>query len=263
MLERRQQYSEALRHYQRALRRDPEAVTVVRGILRLAYRLNRRGEAARYALKVIELEDADPQLLPGEEGMVDAIQQRIGKGRLHCMMKEYGKGADCFAQVTHALDHPDEYGLDKRSVKLLLGDAESTYSVFGDCFLEAGRFEEAMAAFRQAHELAPNKGLLEFNVARGHARNHKPADALASLQRCFREPLTDRRTAPYELLAEVLDDLGTKSELIGRMEQLLADDPENVPLRCSLAEQYRGARQFEKIDPLLRELVKQTPSLPH
>src|SRR5262249_31586961 len=61
--EQKQDYRQALRDYQRALRLDPEAVPALREIVPLAFNLDRQAEAVRYALIMAEREPSDPVLL--------------------------------------------------------------------------------------------------------------------------------------------------------------------------------------------------------
>ncbi len=288
MLQRQQKYAEALRLYQRALRCDPQSVAVARAIIPLAFRLKRHAEAVRYALKAAEIEDADPLLLrrlgvyltehgdfaravglyekavaarTSENETAAEILLRMEMGRLYHLVEQYGKAADNFARVRDALDHPNKSGLDDRLKKVLLGEPGLTYNLFGECFLRAGRADEAVASFEQAHRADPNKGRLEFNLARVHAQRGKPDLALAALEACFKEKLDSEGTAPYKLLAEVLEKLGKQQELIDRLEKLRADDPENVPLGYFLAGQYRQAEQLDKAEPLYLVLMKETPTL--
>ena len=284
----RQDYAAALRFYQRSLRRDPEAEPVARAIISLAAKLKRYAQAARYALRAPESKEADPWLLQrlgaymdkqgdwpralalyeramavragGKETGFDVLLHRE-MGRLYFLVGSNVKAADCFARAMHALEHPKKYGIDKKQKEMLLGAPGEAYNLFGECFLAAGRPKKAMAAFEKAHTVAPNKGLLEFNLARVHAHRGKPAMALAGLQACFAEKLTGAGIAPYQLLAKVLEDLDNQDELIGRLEKLHRDDPDNVPLGYFLAGQYRQAKQFEKAEPLYLALVKKTPTL--
>jgi len=281
-----EQYAQALRLYQRALRCDPEALSLVQAIIPLAIRLKREAEAVRYVLKAAELEEPDPWRLQrlgaylvqagnlkgalrlcekaiaarnGAKQTADDVRLRMVTGRLYLAAGEHGKAADCFAQVAHALDHPEEYGLDDQTQKQLLAEPGLTYGLFGESYLLADRLDEAQAAFEKAHQLAPDQGLWQFNQARILARRDKPQQALAALEACFKQHLASEGTAPFELLAEVLDDLGKKGQLIERLEKLRAEDAENLPLGYFLAEQYYQAEEFQKAEPLYRELLKKTP----
>ena len=278
----------ALRLYQRALRYDPEAVAIARAIVPLASRLGRHGEAVRYALKAVQLEDTDPKVLSGlgfylaqrgdwpealamyekalaarkesEETATDVIL-RMEMGRLYYLSDEYKKAADCFAQVLKAFEQPDEFKFDADVKAALLGKQHATYNLIGESFLLADRPEEAVAAFEKSHEIAPNEGLLKYNLARVDVLVGKPNEALAKVQVYFDEHLTSQGMAPYRLLAEVLQQLEEEGELIGRLEKLHADDPSNVPLGYFLAEQYREAKQFDKAEPLYLELAEKRPTV--
>jgi tetratricopeptide (TPR) repeat protein len=288
MHERRGEDREALRRYERAYLYDPQAVAIARAVVPVAVRLNRQAEAARYALKAAESDDTDPAILrrlamhlaqehqwkgagqlfrralgppaDGKESAADVILHK-NMGRLFYLADEYKQAADCLARVLNAIDHPKEFNLDDEALKVLLEEAGPTYLWMGDCFVLADRPKEAMEAFERADKLAPNKALMAFCRARVDAKSGKPDKALAALETCLQERLSGEGTAPYELLAEVLEKLGKKQELVPRLERAYADDGQNVALGYFLAEKYRALKQFDKAEPLLRELVEKTPTL--
>lgn len=285
--ERQQEHAQALRLYQRALRCDPEALTVARSVISLAFRLDRDEQAVRYVLKSVDLEEPDPERLQrlgtyllrvgkieeavglyeralaaggGPEQTPDEVRLRMLLGRLYHAIGEYVKAAECFTRARYALEHPQEFKLDERMRKQLLGEPGPAYAMFGECFLLADRIDEAQAAFEKAQQLAPNQGLFEFNRARVHARHGEPQNALAALDACFKQRLASEGTAPFELLADVLEDIGKKDELVPRLEKLRAEDPKNAPLEFYLAERYREAEQLDKAEPLYRDLIKEAPT---
>lgn len=287
LLEEQDRFAEALQLYQRALRYDPTAVTVARAIVPLAVRLDRHAEAVRYALKVVQMADTDPMVLRRlgvyltERGEWDqavamyekavAIRKKAKKtgadlllememARLYHLADKYDKAAASFSLVLEALADPKKYAIDDELKKILLGEPGPTYNLIGECFLLANRPSEAVKAFEKAQELAPNKGLLNYNLARVDAKTGKPDQALMHLQVAFDERLSSEGLAPYRLLAEVLGSLNKKDELVGRLEKLHASDPANVPVGYFLAEQYEAAGQLDKAEPLFRELVKTTPT---
>ena len=287
MLQRQQKNAEALRLYQRALRCDPNAATVARAIVPLAFRLQRHAVAVRYALKAAELDRPDPLLLrrlggylTGQGDWTRAVQLyekalaaragtdetaadillRMEMGRLYHLVESYDKAAECFCRVLHALNHPDEFALDDELKKVLLGEPGPAYNLFGECFLKSGRIDEATAAFRKSHEIAPNNGLLELNLARIDVKCDKPAEALKHLQACFKEKITDEGIAPYKLLADVLEKLGRSEELLGRLEKLHDGNPGDIPLGYFLAEQYLKAEKLDKAERLYIALVEKAPT---
>jgi tetratricopeptide (TPR) repeat protein len=289
----RDEYAEALRCYQRALRCDPQSAAAAQAAILTATRLERYGEAARYALGATKLQQLDPLVLGrlvvylAEEGNPEQalalyekalatrgqskpsaadvlLQMEIGQ--LYLMAEKPKPAAECFVGVIHALNHPGESGLDDDLKKVLLGEPGPTYQMMGECFLAAGRPEEAQAAFQKAEQVAPNKALRQFNLARLDAKTGKPAEALKALETGLAGQLAEKarvvyNTPPYETLAEVLGKLGKKDEFIGRLEKLRVANPEDLPLGYFLAEQYTAANKLEKTEPLYLELLKTAPSL--
>ena len=223
MHERREEYADALKCYQRALRCDPKSATIARAIIPVAVRLKRYSEAVRYVLKAVELEDADPLLLrrlgtylteegdwaraltlyekalaargKGKETAADVLL-RMEMGRLYYLTEKYKPAAECFARVLYAINHPDEFALDQQLTKVLLSEPGTTYQLMGECFLSADRPQEALAVFEKADQAAPNKALRQFNLARVYAKTGKPAEALAALEACFAEHLADEGMVP-------------------------------------------------------------------
>ncbi len=288
MHERREEYGDALRCYQRALRHDPQSATIGWAIVPVAMRLKRFSLAARYALTSVELEDADPLLLrrlavylseendwagaialyekalavrgKGKPTAAD-ILLRMELGRIYQLIEKYQPAADNFAQVLHAIDHPDEFAIDEQFSKALLGDAGVTYQLLGDCFVAADRPQEARVVFEKANRLKPNKALWQFHLARIDAKSGKPAEALTALEAAFAEHLHDEGMTPYETLADVLGGLGKKNELIDRLEKLRAAEPNNAPLGYYLAAQYRATGKLDKAETLYVALLKEQPAL--
>ena len=287
-LEWNRQYARALRHYQRALRYDPESQAVAESAVRLAVQLDRLDEAVRLAQRVRHAGSLSPVLRmklgvhltkKGDFGQAAAMYEnalavredapptagdvalRFELGRLYYLLDEHPKSADCFARVREALEHPEQLGVDEATQRGLLGEPAVTYGLMGNSFLRADRFDEAVAAFEQSHRAQPNKGLLGYNLARVEAQAGKPAEALGKLQAYLDEHLASEGVAPYRLLAQLLEDLDKQHGLVERLEKLHAEDAENVPLGYFLAETYHKAEQFDKAESLYRELVQKTPTV--
>ncbi len=284
----KEEEAKALRLYQRALRRDPEADTVAEFVVSLATQLERPAEAARYARRAGELEAIDALHMRGLgvhlfergdwQGAVELYEKalalgrgdkpsaadilmRMEMGRLRHLLDDYENAAEDFALVVDALENPKKYFLDKSFVDDLQGEAGQTYSLMGECFLLADRVDDAAAAFEKAHRANSHKARQGFDLARINARRDRPAEALDKLQVYFDERGNVAGVSPYLLLETLLKDLGKKDELVQRLEKLHAADPENVPLAYFLAERYSQAKQFDKAEPLLVKLSKDSPTI--
>ena len=287
-LELQERFAEALRLYQRALRYDPQSAQIDQAIIPLAIHLNREGVAVRYALKSVELdEDLDPILLrrlgvrleevgdwpqalklfqralalhaPLEPNSSEDVLLRMDTGRLLMLTGKYKEAADCFALVVDALDHPDKYSLSEEIQKALLEEPGATYTFFGDCFLQAGRVEEARATYEKAQKREPNEELWKFHLAQALAKSGKPAEALDALEEAMAKHLSSEGMKPYELLDELLNALGKKDELLppGKTPRRRS---QNVPLGYFLADKYLAADMIEKAELLYVSLLEKNPT---
>jgi tetratricopeptide (TPR) repeat protein len=283
--EQREEYADALRCYERALRCDPESSVIVQAILPVALRLKRHDEAARYALLAGKLGDADPLQLRQlgvcltEQGdyvraatLYEKSLTASNKPTLDIVLwKELGdlcvatgrhkRAAECFAKLLDAVDHPEKFGLDEQLKTILFPNGGQSYQAIGECFLAADRPEDAKAAFEKAEKLAPNKAMRQFNLARVYLKTKKPTEAIAAIESAFAEHIADEGMAPYETLAQVLQQLGKSGELIARLEKLRAADPKSAPLGFFLASQYRTAGKLDKAESLYVELLKTNPTI--
>ncbi|HEY1784415.1 MAG TPA: tetratricopeptide repeat protein [Pirellulales bacterium] len=289
--EQRQEFEKALQLYERAVQAEPGAPAILRHIVVLAFNLDRRAEAARYA-QLLESHDPDDAILLRRLGLELAdeedpkgaliLYQRVAAvengeklnansalwwmemGRLYYSTQQYVQAAEQFAKVEHALANPTELGLNDALRKVIVGKGDLTYQSFGECYLEAGRLAEAQAAFEKSNEYKADAHLLAYNLARVESRQHRSADALAHLDAALSGDLSSQGTEPYELLAQVLTDLGRSDQLIGRAEKLHTAKPDNVPLTTFLAETYRKAGKTELAEPLYRQLcdtIRRQPTL--
>ncbi len=283
-----EQYETALRLYQRALRRDPQSAHVARSIVPLAVRLKRPAVAVRYALRAVELEEADPVLLrrlgeylteqgeweqavrlyeravearPGERETAADIIVHMRLGRLCYVTERYEQAAEHFARVLHALEHPKDFALDDDTVKVLLGDPGPTYTLLADCFLQAGRLDEAQAAYRKADEADPNPGRFEVQRARVALEGDRSEEALRALEAAFEHELDSDSTVPYRVLVDVLGRLDRADEVLPRLEALREKQDDAPALRYVLAEQYLNREKFDEAAVLYEVLLEQAPTL--
>ena len=128
------------------------------------------------------------------------------------------------------------------------------YAKFGAVFLKDRRFGLAVKAFRRGLVYKPDHATLPRLLAEALADDGDPKAALAVL-----EPYLGRQPAgsePYEQLAEILDAMGRKVDVLPKLQAAAKADPKNLRLQFFLAERYRAERQDAKADALLVELLK-------
>ena len=284
-----QRYAKALALYQHAARLDPESAEIVQAIVPLAFRLGQPAVAVRYALKTVELQQhPDPLLLRrlaaylSEQGdwtqalklyeqaaaaggatsrTASDILLRLEMGRLYHLTDQFDRAADCFATVVEALDQPRRFALDEQAARLILGQAEETYALFGEVFLAADRLEQARDAFERAHRATPDQARLDVQLARIHLRRDESEKAIALLEDALKDEPENMGTVPYRVLAEALEQLGRRDELLGQLENLHARHPRRAPLRYYLAEQYLAADRLDRAGAIYEGLIEQAPLL--
>lgn len=274
---------EALRLYQRAARLDPDSYAILEQIVPLAFKLRRPEEAIRYALRSVKLRPSNPRLLRGlgdyltERGDIAGALQLYEKllaaetpeerktsehvllkmviGRLYHLNGQHAEAAAAFAEVLHALEHAQEYGIQSDLRGTLLGDAAQTYTMFGESFLAAGKVKEAEAAFRTAYEVSRDRASLAYRLATVHAARDELDKALEHLQAYFDARGQSEGAAPYKLLGELLERQGRGKQWLARLRQLRQQDAKNPPLMLYLAERLREDKQLAEAAGLYQELI--------
>jgi tetratricopeptide (TPR) repeat protein len=288
LFEQRGRSAEALRYFQRALRYDPESLVILREIVPLAFRLERMGEAIRYALKIVEKDPTDP-LLPrlGEfliergdiEQAVELFEKSLEAGQfdkkssqyvalmarmgdLYYATESYEKAADAFAVIWDAIDNPDNYDLVPAVRRVLTSQPAATYQRFGETFLFAKRFDEARRAFDRSQELEANAPLLAFRRAQILAGEDKPEQAIDQLNAYFAQPdeLTIEKGSPVELLAELYEKTGKSDQLLAKLESIHKAYPKQAEVGYALADAYRKAEQWDKAEAIYKPLLEIKPT---
>jgi len=281
MLEHQGDAAGALRLYQRALRQDPRALPVLRQIIPLAQQLGRSGELVNYAQKLAELNADDPALLEAvaefltQRGEFEAAIQLFSKARelqpkrkssgyvkltdrlarLYFASEQFDLAADSFFEVTEALKSPEENGLSKSDVATLQREGQ-IYELAAEAHLKVEKPARALAAFRKLNDLAPDGKRLAIHVARVRLAQHRGDAALAQLERYFEGGTRSEGAAAYELLAQVLAELGREDELLTRLDALHAETPNDAPLGFYLADRYREENKLAAAEAAYKRLAR-------
>lgn len=183
---------EALRHYQKALRYDPEAIAVLRQIIDVAWSLERHQEAIRYALKAADIAPQNPELLErlaayleqendlkqavslyekavelkkGDEKTPTYVRLKMLIGRLYAKQEDFKAAAEALGFVDKALQAADDYGLKGKAKKQLEGDKGQTYLLIAETMLRADRIDEAEGAYERSFKVSADDALRAYNRA--------------------------------------------------------------------------------------------------
>lgn len=284
----------ALRKFERAYRYDPKAVTILNEIIVVAFSLdNHAEEAIRYALISAESNPNHSDKLRGiprylsehrlaqyltsqrdfdraagiyavllkrpeaAEKKFEAVQLRLEAGGLFELLGDYPQAAAALGAVRDALDMPASYHLSDEQLKKIEGEEGSTYELLGNCFLEAGRLDDAQRAFERgdAAKSKADPGLLGYYLARVETKRGHAADALEKLSEYFNHKLTSQGMEPYRLMVQLLTDTGQNDEIDARFEELRTQDPDNAPLGLFLADRLRDQEKFAQAEAIYQHLA--------
>jgi len=292
VLQQREDYSGALRCFQRAWRWDSRGAAALQEIMPLALELKRMEEAARYAVVADDKVPRDPILLrrlaiyltekrewkqaaglyeqalaqqPGGEKADDlgSALVRFELGRLYFLAGEYQKSATAFAKVRDLLLDPAE-PLGKPATKTLLGKPEDTWQLLAESFLAAGRHDEAATLFTKADDASPSKPLLALRLARVEAGRKNKNAALKKLDEYFATKSTEGGTEPYALLSKVMtegaaDAKAAHAQVMQRLGELLGSDEKNGTLRFYLAEELLDGGDLAEAEKLYQQGLADRP----
>lgn len=259
MKEQKEEFADALRLYQRALRSDPRALAAARQIVPLAFTLGRPAEAVRYALKAAELDASDPVLLrrlavhlttQGEFEQALALYDKVAKldagkplstdqaviaaqmAKLYVVTGKQREAADCYRVVLKALDDPSGKVLDGRTRKVVVEDVAKTLDLLGATVdgrsAEANAYDMIGTVLLEAEDIAGARAAFE---KASQASPHEGLDALRQAQTLAKE-----RNWPAAL---------------ERTEKCLAAKPA-----------IKGTSQYELLAKLLEELGQKEQLLP-
>ncbi len=287
-LEQRHDLSQALRHYQRALRYDPQSLPALRELVSLAFSVNRPDEGLQYAAKFAEQNPIDPDLLrysaaylaesgnwKGAIKLYEQVEQSLGRtnpsaeqvllkmdlGRLYFLTDRFADAASAFDYVVKALDKPKEFGLNAAMQKELAGDGGAVYELIGNAMIEGKKPDQARRAFEQFDKLKPDAPVLALNLARTELAAGNPQKALDELQKYLDSKSDSKGIVPYELLASILKEQNQSDQIIPRLESLRKDQPENAPLAYFLGEQYRQIGKLDKAQEPLESAMQSKANL--
>ncbi len=259
--QKRGDYAVALTKYQRSWRYDPENTAVLAEIISLATQLERSAEAKRYALAAAELKLTDPRLvrrlaillakedayaesaklferaleLTGDQGeLPNDLSQAfllLELGRLHVKAGNLPRGAEVFLRLRRSLVDPEKSGLGADNVAVVLDEADHTWALLGETFLQAGNLKDAEDAFRRGNDAQPNVAQWHFNLTKLALARKQPDDCLEQLDRVFAAKFEPLGMEPLTLLEQALKLKHSEPEealeaLRLRLEQLHADHPE-------------------------------------
>jgi tetratricopeptide (TPR) repeat protein len=142
---------------------------------------------------------------------------------------------------------------------MLTARAAEVYEKVGDMYLKAKRFEDSVAAYKQAQARFPEGGgRLNYNLAQVCRQQGNLGQAVVYLDAYLR--LQPQGLDAYELKIKLLHMLQRDAEVLPWLEQASRADPFNVGLKLLLARSFAQARQPEQAERLYLELAAKSPT---
>ncbi len=286
MCEREDRLVEAMQFYENAAKLDPEAVTIQKSLLVIYIAMERYDDAGKLLKAILELDPHDcetsylyARLLRNRgklEEACDVLEKGLQSNRvrersdLHQQMaydlgagyerlEKFEKAAAAFTIAAAILDHPDALLQARMSEEEIVIRSSEAHERIGRNFLEAGKFDKAATAFREAQTRFPaGAGRLDYNLAQVYLRQGKLDEATTALQSYLK--MMPQGTEGYELMIGVLQKQRRTAEVLPMLEQAAAKDTFNVGLQLLLARQYIRADQLAKADKIYQDLAASGPT---
>ena len=284
----RHKLTDALDLLEQARKLSPNNSSILRRLSRINLLLGRGDQAVAVAKQLIDVDPGDSMTLSllvshylerkNDPVAAEALLRRVGSnpkldksspgyylvqrdlGDINAdLLNKPNEAADAYAKLMDALDDRAANNLSPQDLARILQGSEppahaDAYVKFGDTFLKAKRFDDAIRAFRRGLIYKADHAVLPRLLAESLFKSGKAEDALAVL-----EPFLKKQpigSEPYELLADLLTSLGRDKEILPRLEEAVAADAQNLRLQFALAARLRVEGQVEKADALLAELLK-------
>lgn len=289
VLESREDNLGALNSYRKAAALDPKAIVVYRSLITLAQKLNMGEEAVKWAIKAVEIDPSDHQMLrrvaahlvtQGDIAGAVRLMEKAAKsleankhsGVYVTLMRDLGvmygetgrkkEAAECFEIVFDGLLNPEKYNLEFRIRAELAGHPTSNFERIGQVFLDGDKTDLALQAFQKAAESKRGAaGNLSYNLALVYNKADQPEKGLEELQKYIDSQRLTKGRAAYELLAELLKKLNKSDELIPRLESAAEKDTRNSFLHFYLADQYLAAKRLDDAEKTYKKTLESSSEL--
>ena len=275
----------ALRHYQRAWRWDPAAVSLLAEIVPLAFSLERSSEAVRYALLSAEHGHSDSLLLRRlalyvtEQGdwpravrlyrqwlahpdtqlgkdEFDMLLVQLEIGRLEFLIGNLAKASQALGEFQRNLKQAGPTAAIQQQLRQALGDdLTATWELCGLAHLGAKSYDLATEAYAEIDLPASEKGRHGCHLAQVFLARNEPVAAWHHLRDYFKAGFPTEGREPYELLVEVLAQLNHDEALILELAKLHAANTNNPILGLALAHLREKQEHTDEAVALYQSIV--------
>lgn len=273
----------AISAYRNAVELDPSALKLYEAVIPVLYARGEKAEARQFALQAARQNRSGLRLVRGLAAVMaqgDSLQDAIGilreavalpdfdpaavsgllihrdLGRYLHLSEQPVEAARSYQLVFTALMSERDPPLTEAERAELLPDAGALYDEFGKTFLDAKLPDLAVQAFDEAAKFRTGRpGLHSYNLALVFRETGKAEQALSELDEYFAAQLQSKGRDAYQLLKDLLTDLGRSDELLPKLEALHEQDPRNAFLAYFLGDEYVSREQFDKAQALFEKTL--------
>ena len=262
VLEHDNQLIEALKNYEEALRLDPDAAPILRGLIPLYLAVDRSEDAFAACVRVLKLDPDDfatgylyaRQLRLHERPMealnvLTQLSQRPGlkafpdlrvrmsydRGQLYEDRKEWKAAIAAYRDAAAVLDEPAELlDADHCTAEEVLQQAAETYERLGRIYLKQDETKAARNAFAEARKRDPSRSpRLAYVLAEILSEKGEWADVLVQVNEYLGSQ--PQGLEGYELKIKALRKLDRTEQILPDLEQASKRDHYNLGLKLMLA----------------------------
>lgn len=286
LCERDNRLLEACRHFEEAVKLDPQARAIHKSLIPLYLAIERVDDALAACRKTVELDpnECETWYLYGrllkDQGKSKEAMAALAKalacpklkdqpeflvqiasdlGQMREEAKDVTGALAAYAEVLKVLEHPTallESGLLSR--KEIDAKAAEMYEHIGSLCLEARRFDQAADAFTRAQKKDPELAVrINYHLARVRLAQDQPADALKHLDEYLKTQ--PQATEPYDLKITLLQKLNRAGEIIDALKAHAENDAHNIDLQLLLARQYAREGKVADAEEHYKSIAREAP----
>jgi tetratricopeptide (TPR) repeat protein len=255
-------HSRSVELFSRALKKEPENIESMEGIIQSLVKLRRKGEALPYLKRLHLLKPADRRIRQ-DLARISYENGELELARAHLAYLAEGPESDIALLEMAARTH-ERLGLDNLAIsyrlRILAWQAEhqESHDRLARYYQKTGQAEEALYHFQALLARNPANPSLLHAIGRLLEDSGRFAEALPYFERYLALRPEDRKV--LGTIVNLHTALGERAEILASLERLFAVDTDPEPAKVKLAAQlYAEAGRLDKAIPFYRRVLAVSP----